>query len=72
MATYSELIEPEDLILPMSTEEYVKWLLTDRYGCNNIEVESVINFYNIISSAEGWEEKELNLLNILKNEKERV
>ena len=63
---------PEDMILPMSDDEYVKWLLTDRYGGNNMEVESVINFYSIISSAAGWEEKELLTLKTLALEKEKV
>jgi hypothetical protein len=63
---------PDDLILPMSDDEYVNWLLKDRYGNNNIELESVLNFYDIISSAAGWEEKELLTLNVLENEKKGV
>ena len=62
----------DEMILPMTDDEYVNWLLTDRYGGNNIEVESVINFYNIINSAAGWEEKELLTLKVLANESRKV
>lgn len=62
----------DEMILPMTETEYVNWLLTDRYGGNNIEVESVLNFYNIINSAAGWEEKELLTLKVLANESRKV
>lgn len=62
----------DEMILPMTDDEYVNWLLTDRYGGNNIEVESVLNFYNIINSAAGWEEKELLTLKVLANESRKV
>lgn len=62
----------DEMILPMTEDEYVNWLLTDRYGGNNFEVESVLNFYNIINSAAGWEEKELLTLKVLANESRKV
>jgi hypothetical protein len=63
---------PEELVLPMPDDEYVSWLLTDRYGCNIMEEQAVLNFYNMISSAAGWEEKELITLKTLAIEKGKV
>jgi hypothetical protein len=56
---------PDDLVLPMPEEEYIDWLLTDRYGGPFMEERAVLNFYDIINSAAGWEEKELLTLKTL-------
>jgi len=49
----------------MPEEEYIDWLLTDRYGGPFMEERAVLNFYDIINSAAGWEEKELLTLKTL-------
>ena len=67
-----ETPDPDDLVLPMPNDEYISWLLTDRYGDNIMEERAVLNFYDMINSTAGWEEKELILLKTLANEKGKV
>ena len=59
---------PEELVLPMPDDEYVNWLLTDRYGDSQMEEESVLNFLSLINSAADWEEKEMILYKVLAGE----
>lgn len=62
---YEQVTTTDDLILPMDNSAYVDWLKTDRYGSNSFEKEAVLNFVNMISSAPGWEEKELITYEVL-------
>jgi len=71
IAVYEQTTSPDDLILPMDSDNYVEWLKTDRYGGDNFERLAVLNFVNIINSARGWEEKELITYKVLGDETRR-
>lgn len=69
---YEQIIDMDDLLLPMGRDDYIDWLKTDRYGGGKFEKVAVLNFVNIISSARGWEEKELITYKVLEDEKRGV
>ena len=61
------MIHPDNLIYPMSEEQFASFIYTDRYGNTGFEEAAVLVLLDKIQGRAGYEEKELFILKALYN-----